>query len=409
MPATAGESVPAGSPARGAAFFDLDRTLIRRSSMLALAPTLRRHGLIGWRSLARASIWHAVYLSAASARGALPASPTRPSGSCAAGPSRSCSALIAEEIEPLAALAFPDAITRMRAHQARGERAIVVSASLVDLVEPLADRLGLDAAIASRAEIRDGRYTGGSSRSCTAPRRPTRCGVRRRRTASTSAASSAYTDSRSDIQLLEAVGHPYAVNPDRALAGRRGARLAGPALRLEQALARRGGGGAAARPRRASRRGLAPCAGAWRRAAGLRRARRSGRALRRRSSRRRCRSARRGPDVAGLPEVVDAEAGDRHAADRREERERVGVAVEHGDDRRARSAGNSTSRIAVVAVEQPCRACRARKTRSAEVRQTTSTAMPGGGERVGGGEHLGHHGAHADERDVGRRRARRSR
>jgi phosphoserine phosphatase len=31
------------------------------------------------------------------------------------------------------------------------------------------------------------------------------------------AASSAYTDSRSDVQLLEAVGHPYAVNPDRAL------------------------------------------------------------------------------------------------------------------------------------------------------------------------------------------------
>ncbi|MDX6570487.1 MAG: hypothetical protein QOH15_3065, partial [Gaiellales bacterium] len=37
---------------RRAAFFDLDRTLIRRSSMLALAPSLRRHGLIGWRSLA---------------------------------------------------------------------------------------------------------------------------------------------------------------------------------------------------------------------------------------------------------------------------------------------------------------------------------------------------------------------
>ena len=50
------------APGAGAAFFDLDRTLIRRSSMLALAPSLRRHGLIGWGSLARASIWHAVYL-----------------------------------------------------------------------------------------------------------------------------------------------------------------------------------------------------------------------------------------------------------------------------------------------------------------------------------------------------------
>lgn len=202
---------------RGAAFFDLDRTLIRRSSMLALAPTLRRNGLIGWRSLARASVWHAVYLIRGVSSRELSHVAEQTFELMQGWPVDEFRALIAEEIEPLAALAFPDAIARMRAHQARDEPAIVVSASLVDLVEPLAERLGLDGAIASRAEIHDGRYTGrvetflhGAAKADAVRRYAAACGFEL-------AASSAYTDSRSDIELLQVVGRPYAVNPDRAL------------------------------------------------------------------------------------------------------------------------------------------------------------------------------------------------
>lgn len=206
------------APAAGAAFFDLDRTLIRRSSMLALAPSLRRHGLIGWGSLARASVWHAVYLIRGVSSSQLAQTADQTFRLMKGWPVEELQALIAEEIEPLAALAFPDAISRMRAHQARGERAIVVSASLVDLVEPLAQRLGLDGAIASRAETADGKYTGrvesflhGSAKADAVRAYAAEHGIEL-------GASSSYTDSRSDVQLLEAVGHPYAVNPDRALA-----------------------------------------------------------------------------------------------------------------------------------------------------------------------------------------------
>lgn len=201
----------------GAAFFDLDRTLIRRSSMLALAPTLRRHGLIGWRSLARASLWHAVYLIRGVSSRELAQAAGQSFQLMEGWPVDELRDLIAEQIEPLAALAFPDAITRMRAHQARGEPTIVISSSLIDLVEPLAQRLGLDGAIASRAAIRDGRYTGavetflhGAAKAEAAGRYMAEHGLER-------SASSAYTDSRSDIELLRAVGHPFAVNPDRAL------------------------------------------------------------------------------------------------------------------------------------------------------------------------------------------------
>jgi HAD superfamily hydrolase (TIGR01490 family) len=202
----------------GAAFFDLDRTLIRRSSMLALAPSLRRHGLIGWGSLARASIWHAVYLIRGVSSSQLAQTADQTFKLMKGWPVEDLRALIEKEIEPLAALAFPDAITRMRAHQARGEQAVVVSASLIELVEPLAQRLGLDGALASRAETRDGRYTGrvesflhGAAKADAVRAYAAAHGI-------DLDASSSYTDSRSDVQLLEAVGHPYAVNPDRALA-----------------------------------------------------------------------------------------------------------------------------------------------------------------------------------------------
>jgi HAD superfamily hydrolase (TIGR01490 family) len=212
-----GDGAPAASAERGAAFFDLDRTLIRRSSMLALAPTLRRHGLIGWRSLARASLWHAVYLVRGVSSRELSSVAAQTFRLMRGWPVSELRELIAEQIDPLAALAFPDAISRMRAHQARGERAIVVSSSLADLVEPLAARLGLDGAIASRAEIAEGRYTGhiesflhGAAKAAAVRAYAAEHDVEL-------AHASAYTDSRSDIQLLQAVGHPYAVNPDRAL------------------------------------------------------------------------------------------------------------------------------------------------------------------------------------------------
>ena len=206
-----------GQPSGGAAFFDLDRTILRRSSMLALAPTLRRHGLIGWRSLGRASLWHVVYLVRGVSSEELDDVAEQTFGLMRDWPVDGFRALVAEQINPLAALAFPDAIARMRAHQRRGERVIVVSSSLADLVEPLAVRLGLDGTIASRAEVQEGRYTGRVERFMHGAAKADALRGYAAEHGIDLAAASAYTDSRSDLQLLEVVGHPFAVNPDRAL------------------------------------------------------------------------------------------------------------------------------------------------------------------------------------------------
>ena len=75
------------------------------------------------------------------------------------------------------------------------------------------------------------------------------------------------------------------------------------------------------------------------------------------------------------------------------------------DDRRAALGREELVEDRGSPSSSPCRACSARKTRSAEVRQTTSTAVPASVERAGGRDHLGEHGAHADERDVAARRS----
>ena len=84
---------------------------------------------------------------------------------------------------------------------------------------PLADLLGVDGAICSRAEVdEEGRYTGRMAFYAYGPSRPTAM----RELAETQRArpgrASAYSDSGTDLPMLEAVGHPVAVNPDRALA-----------------------------------------------------------------------------------------------------------------------------------------------------------------------------------------------
>jgi phosphoserine phosphatase len=94
-----------------------------------------------------------------------------------------------------------------------------VSASPEDIVLPLAEHLGVDGAIASRVEVDDeGRYAGEMEFYAYGPFKAEAMQELAEAEGFDLAESSAYSDSYTDLPMLEAVGHPVAVNPDRVLA-----------------------------------------------------------------------------------------------------------------------------------------------------------------------------------------------
>lgn len=203
---------------RAAAFFDLDRTLLRRSSALALAGSFRERGLIGRGQLAKAAAWQLLF----AARGASAEAVRRASedGMLILSGLRvaELQALVAEAMEPvLKPLVYSDPLELVRSHRDRDEPIYIVSATLQEIVDELARELGFDGALGSTCEIVDGTYTGRSLRACHGPGKAAALRELAARQGIDLARSTAYSDSHTDLPFLEAVGHPVAVNPDREL------------------------------------------------------------------------------------------------------------------------------------------------------------------------------------------------
>jgi HAD superfamily hydrolase (TIGR01490 family) len=203
----------------GAAFFDLDRTLLSRSSSLALAGTFRKRGLIGRPQLAKAALAQLVFarFGAGQARVGRTANSAM---TILQGLSVEVMHEIVEEAwEPvLRPLVYREAVDLAAEHTGRGEPVFIVSAALYEVVETIAQKLGLAGALASRAEVDDGVYTGRLERRLYGPEKATALVELTTAEGLELASSTAYSDSHSDLPFLEAVGHPVVVNPDRALA-----------------------------------------------------------------------------------------------------------------------------------------------------------------------------------------------
>jgi HAD superfamily hydrolase (TIGR01490 family) len=205
--------------ARAAAFFDLDRTLLRRSSALALAGPFRARGLISRRQLAKAAGWQLLF----AARGASHEAVRR----AAEDGLVVLRGLRPEEMRELVAgalervlrpLVYQEGLDLVAHHHARGEPVYVVSATLQEIVETIASDLGFDGALGTLCELGpDGAYTGRALRALHAEGKA--AGVRKLAALEgfDLVACTAYSDSHTDLPFLEAVGHPVAVNPDRRL------------------------------------------------------------------------------------------------------------------------------------------------------------------------------------------------
>jgi HAD superfamily hydrolase (TIGR01490 family) len=202
-----------------AAFFDLDKTVIAKASMVAMGGPLYREGLISRWLLLRAVAGQVVYVWF----GASDAKLTKTRDTVlrlTAGWDRDTVRRITREaidtvIEPIV---YAEALELFAEHHARGERVFIVSASPEEIVAPLAERFGADGFLATIPEVDErNRYTGTVSRYCYGKEKVVAMEELAAAEGIDLDASYAYSDSATDEPMLAAVGHPTAVNPDREL------------------------------------------------------------------------------------------------------------------------------------------------------------------------------------------------
>jgi len=126
--------------------------------------------------------------------------------------------LVAEAMEPvLKPLLAPEVVDAAHGYRAQGHRVYIVSTALQEIVDAIVADLGLDGGIGTVCEVVDGRYTGRALRPLHGKAKADALDELAATDGLDLAASTAYSDSHSDLPFLEAVGHPVAVNPDRAL------------------------------------------------------------------------------------------------------------------------------------------------------------------------------------------------
>jgi HAD superfamily hydrolase (TIGR01490 family) len=200
----------------GAAFFDLDRTLISRPTPLALAALFRRRGLLRTRDLVRATFWRLLFL--------LPG--IDGTGRAAVDgmrllrglPVATLQEIMGEAMEDvLRPLLYTEPVALLKQHRENGDRVYIVSASLQEIVQHIADDLGFDAGIGSTCEIVDGVFTGRSLRPCYGDYKAAAVRELATRERIDLSVSTAYSDSHTDLAFLEAVAQPVAINPDPKL------------------------------------------------------------------------------------------------------------------------------------------------------------------------------------------------
>lgn len=208
------------TPWMEAAFFDLDKTVIAKASMVAFSRPLLQAGMISRRILLRAT-WSQLVFNRLGADEDRMRKFRESALRITKGWDQARVKAVVEEalISVVEPIVYDEALEEMRSHAAAGRRVLIVSASPMEVVEPLARYLGADEAIASLPEVDDrGRYTGEVELYAYGPYKAEAMRAVAERDGIDLAASYAYSDSMTDLPMLEAVGHPVAVNPDRELA-----------------------------------------------------------------------------------------------------------------------------------------------------------------------------------------------
>jgi HAD superfamily hydrolase (TIGR01490 family) len=203
-----------------AAFFDLDKTIIAKSSVLAFGKPLYKEGLLSRRAIAKSLYAQVVYMLVGADEEKMEKLRVAMSA-MTRGWNRDHVAEIVREtltdvIEPII---YAEALELFDEHHAAGHRIVIISSSPLEVVGPLAEFLGADDAIGTRAAVdADGNYTGDLEFYAYGEFKADAIRELAAREEIDLDASYAYSDSVTDLPMLALVGNPVAVNPDKDLA-----------------------------------------------------------------------------------------------------------------------------------------------------------------------------------------------
>lgn len=207
-----------GNGGHGAAFFDLDKTIIATSSTLAFSRPFFNNGLISRTSVIRSMYAQLVYLVGGADHDQMERMRRYLAGLTSGWEVDAVRQIVADTLHSVVdPLVYDEALELIRDHQQHGRAVVIVSTSGSDVVEPIAELLGVSSVIATRLEERDGHYTGEIEFYAYAANKAVAIRELAEREGYQLAESFAYSDSATDLPMLEAVGHPYAVNPDKVL------------------------------------------------------------------------------------------------------------------------------------------------------------------------------------------------
>ncbi|WP_433793056.1 HAD family hydrolase [Actinoplanes sp. CA-252034] len=202
-----------------AAFFDLDKTVIAKSSALAFGRPFYRDGLISRRDVVKTAYAQLMFrLGGGTDEQSMARTRDYMAALCKGWRVEQVQQIVAETLGTLInPYVYAEAAALIAEHQAAGRDVVLVSASGDEMVRPIGALLGITDVIATRMAIVDGRYSGAVEFYSAGPAKVV--GVQRLadERGYDLADCYAYSDSSSDLPLLEAVGHPSAVNPDRTL------------------------------------------------------------------------------------------------------------------------------------------------------------------------------------------------
>jgi HAD superfamily hydrolase (TIGR01490 family) len=201
-----------------AAFFDLDKTIIAKSSTLAFGKPFYQSGLLNRRAVLRSAYAQFVFASAGADEDQMDRMRNYLTDMCTGWDVAQVREIVAETLHDIIdPIVYSEAVELIAEHKAEGHEIVVLSASGAEVVAPIAEMVGADRIIATEMVVKDGKYTGEIARYVYGDGKAEAIRELAQASGYDLAECYAYSDSITDLPMLETVGHPFVVNPDRAL------------------------------------------------------------------------------------------------------------------------------------------------------------------------------------------------